>query len=341
MSGGGAARGVADGTRPPVPAANRGSGPALSALLLLVGVSWGCGRIEPMAHAVVTAPSAAPPAGPSILAPSVDAGCYLGVVLASESVEVVAEVAGRVREVAVRPGDAVADGAVLATLSPDDLRAELAIERAGLDGARSALAEAEVEERRADEERRRRLALAELVSRETIDAAAFELEAASRRREGAAAGLAAAHARIERLERELGRAEVRAPFAGTVAVRHVDPGGVVAAGEPLLRLIGGGALRVRFAVPPEEAEGLRPGRPLTVELESPALARRATIERVAPELDTASQTVFAEARLEGGEGGGAVLAAGAIVRVSPAGEAPAGGCFARGEAAVAPPVGLP
>jgi RND family efflux transporter MFP subunit len=303
-----------------------------ASFVLLVVLSWSCGRIEPSADAAVAPPPLAAPAAPERLtAASAEPGCYLGVVLPSESVEVVAEVAGRVREVAVRPGDAVAAGALLAVLEPDDLRHELAVERAGLDGARSALAEAEVEVRRAGEEHRRRLALAELVSRESIDAAAFELEAAGRRREHAAADLAGVRAKVERIERELAHAEVRAPFAGTVAVRHVDPGGVVVPGAPLLRLIGGGTLRVRFAVPPEEAERLRSGQPLTVELESPPLARRATLERLAPEIDAASRTVFAEARLAGPRGrAGDGPPAGALVRVSST--TPGGAsCFARPE----------
>jgi pyruvate/2-oxoglutarate dehydrogenase complex dihydrolipoamide acyltransferase (E2) component len=136
--------------------------------------------MPPSAEAEVPLPAVA--AAREAVPPRTPAGsCYLGVLLASESVELVAEVAGRVREVAVRPGDAVAAGALLATLTADGLRDELAIEQANLAGARSDLAAAEVEVRRAGEEHRRRLALAELVSRETIAAAAYELEAATRR----------------------------------------------------------------------------------------------------------------------------------------------------------------
>jgi RND family efflux transporter MFP subunit len=324
-------RATEDGTAV-VPAARSAPAAAVAAALLAATMLGGCGRVELSAEAWAPPPAGAA-AAPAVAPAARPDSCYLGVLLASESVEVVAEVAGRVREVAVRPGDAVAAGALLATLSPDDLLHELAIERAGLAGARSALAAAEVEERRAGEEQRRRLALAELVSREAIAAAAFEHEAASRRREGAAADVAAVGARVEQLEREVGRAEVRAPFAGTVAARHVDPGGVVAPGVPLVRLIGGGEPRVRFAVPPEEADRLRPGQPLTVELESPALARRATLERIAPEIDAASQTVFVEARLAAPAAAAGGLPVGALVRVSPF--TPGGAsCFARPDPSV-------
>jgi membrane fusion protein, multidrug efflux system len=305
-----------NGWRHPAAAGGGRAGAALAAALLAAWAAAACGRMPPAAEAEVPPPALA--AAREAASPGTPAGsCYLGVLLASESVELVAEVAGRVRQVAVRPGDAVAAGALLATLTADGLRDELAIEQANLAGARSDLAAAEVEVRRAGEEHRRRLALAELVSRETIAAAAFELEAATRRRDGVVADVAAAGARLDRLQRELAGAEVRAPFAGTVAARYVDPGGAVTHGTPLVRLIGGGPLRVRFAVPPAEADRLRPGQPLTVALESPALTRRATLERIAPEIDAASETVFAEARIAAPAAAEAGLPSGALVRVSP------------------------
>ncbi|HEX6202963.1 MAG TPA: hypothetical protein VF100_08170, partial [Thermoanaerobaculia bacterium] len=86
---------------------------ALGVALLGAGGPAACERIEPPAFAGAPPPAAAPPSGVPAAAPSA-AACYLGVVLASESVEVVAEVAGRVRDVAVRPGDDVVAGAPLA-----------------------------------------------------------------------------------------------------------------------------------------------------------------------------------------------------------------------------------
>lgn len=245
-------------------------------------------------------------------------GCYLGVVLPSQEVDVVAEAAGRVRAVAVRPGDAVAGGALLATVAVDGAGEELRIGRAGLAAAESRLAELEVEVRRARQEHRQRQALGDLLSRAAVEAAAFELEATARRRDAARAEVEREQARVARLEDTAGRSAIRAPFAGRVTVRHVDPGAVVSAGTPVIHLIGRGARRLRFAVPPAEVDDLDTGRPLRVELESGPPLRRATLSRVAPEIDAASQMVFVEARLEDAPRPDARLAAGAIVRVSPA-----------------------
>lgn len=309
--------------------ARRGRGAAVAAALALAAVA--CRPAVPPSAAAgdalvpaAVAPAVADPAAPGEIAGD-EAGCYLGVLLPSESVEVMAAVAGQVDRVAVRPGDAVARGALLAAVAADRLPHELAIARTGLARARSDLDVAEIAVRRAEREHRRRLDLGELLSREAVEEAAFELEAATRRRDGAAADLAAVRADLARLDGELARSAVRAPFAGTVAARHVDPGRVVAAGEPLVRLIGDGEARVRFAVPPAEAGRLEPGLPLRVEAAGAAASVRAELERMAPEIDAASQMVFAEARLAGT----AAPPPGTVVRVSPWGSGAACAPLAR------------
>lgn len=297
---------------------------ARAALVLAAAVGGalpGCGGSAGPAPAtgsaeeVAAAVAAEPPAAGS--APRPD--CYLGVVVAGDAAEVVAEVGGRVREVAVRPGDRVETGDLLATLSPDELLYERRLERAGLAAAESLLAELEVEVKRAEQEHRRRIELGDLVSREQVEAAQFALEAAARRRDGAAAELDRARQRLARLEGDLGRAEIRAPFAGTVAARHLEPGVAVTPGTPVARLVGGGELLVRFAVPPGRSAALATGAALRVELESPRLVRRATLERIAPEIDAAAQMMFAEGRITRPDGTAGGLPAGAVVRVSPAG----------------------
>ena len=49
---------------------------------------------------------------------------------------------------------------------------------------------------------------------------------------------------------------LRAPFAGTVAMRFHDAGNRVEAGEPIARIVGDGKMTLRFAVPPEHARAI-------------------------------------------------------------------------------------
>jgi multidrug resistance efflux pump len=105
-------------------------------------------------------------------------------------------------------------------------------------------------------------------------------------------------ARVRQLEAAVGQNEIRAPFAGRVAERFVDAGTVVDAGRPIVRLISGGDLLVRAAVPPEEARSLAVGRPVSVRIRTLGLTIPGRIERIAPEIDAASQMILIEAHLD-------------------------------------------
>jgi RND family efflux transporter MFP subunit len=269
------------------------------------------------AAAAAIAPDPAPAAG----APNAGAGpsapeCYLGVVLASRTVEVVAEVAGSVVRVDVRPGDAVAAGEPLAAIDADATRHQLAVERAGLAAAELGRERFGLEVHQAEQELARARALENLVARQELERAALRVETAKASHEIARAEVARAAARVAALEGQLARSEIRAPFAGTVALRHLDPGAVVAPGAPVVRLHGGGAPFVRFAVPPERAADLAAGAAVEVELAGRPGALRAAVRQVSPEVDAATGMVFAEADLETAPDVAAGYAPHAAARVS-------------------------
>src|SRR5690606_7306222 len=125
---------------------------------------------------------------------------------------------------------------------------------------------AEINVRAAKRDRQRALELAPrgVVSRQELD----DLSTTQEQRE---AELATAKARLqeEQARAAILRADredtvVRAPFAGVVARRDVEPGAFVAVGASLLRLVARAPLRVRFRVPEVDLEGLRPDLPLVV-----------------------------------------------------------------------------
>lgn len=283
--------------------------------------------LRPVLWAAAVLLAGAPPAAAA--APE----CWLGVVLPSRTVELTAEVGGRVLAVEVRPGDEVTAGRVLAVLDTADVRRRLDAERAALAAARLDQRRLELELARAEQELGRLRRLDGLVAQRDLDAAAFRVEDTRARVELAGAERERVEAGLGRLADELGRSEIRAPFAGTVALRHVDPGAVLQPGAPVVRLLGGEEPFVRFAVPPERAGDLAPGDRVRVELDggsnggrgvaggTPAL--RATIRQVSPEVDAAAAMVFVEARLEAP----AAAAPGGSARVSLAAPGGAPGCF--------------
>ncbi len=244
------------------------------------------------------------------------ARCYLGVVVASEAVDVVAETEGRVEEVRVHLGDAVTRDQQLAVLDTKSVDDQLAIERASLQTAEAQQRRVVLEAERADQEHRRRLAMKELISQQDVESSRFQLDSARVELEVAVAEVAQVQARIEQLETRLKQCKIRAPFDGKVVLRYLDAGTVVTPGTPVVRLIGSAGLLTRFVVPPEQAAAVSMGMPLRIELETLPVVARGVVQHIAPEIDTATQMVLIEARLESPAEPGPSIPAGAVARVS-------------------------
>lgn len=201
-------------------------------------------------------------------------------------VALAARVGGRVIELGVDVGDRVGAGQVLVRLEAEEL------------AARQGQAESQ---RRAAE-----VSLKEFVQRfERVEALVArgaatteELEQAQAARSRAEASLAAARqALVEaRVLRE--QAELRAPFDGVVAARHVDPGDLAWAGRPLLELFDPSALRLEAAVPEGLVAHLPLGAPVAIELASPARRLAGRVGEVAPGADPRSRTFLVRVPLE-------------------------------------------
>jgi RND family efflux transporter MFP subunit len=225
------------------------------------------------------------------------AAAMVGVVLAERTADVAPPYAGRLRLVNVRLGDHVAEGAVLAALDVattryDVPKARAALQSMRIDEQRAAIDLSESKNRLA---RKQRLYDASLASDEEVESARFQEQGARLRVDGLRAERAGRFAEVERLQQVHAEADVRAPFAGVIAVRYADPGASVSAQTPVVRIVGDGPRFVRFAAPAPASSSLHLGQHVTVHTASGEL--RATIERIAPEVDGTSRTLAMEATL--------------------------------------------
>jgi RND family efflux transporter MFP subunit len=173
---------------------------------------------------------------------------------------------GRLIAVRVRVGDTVEAGAVLAELDPVDAQEQIAQAQAQAKAAAADEQRAKVERDAAAAELVRAEALVkeQLISPLELDKQRARAQALSAAVESAAAGGTEARARVRLLQRRIVESVVRAPFAGRIAERYVDPGAIVAAGARLVRLVQVSPLRVRFEVPQHEVAGLAAGVRLQV-----------------------------------------------------------------------------
>lgn len=175
---------------------------------------------------------------------------------------------GTVTAVLVKEGDAVAAHQPLVRIDARDLAAKST-------QVAASVAEAEAIHRDAVTQANRLRAL-------YADSAAprAQLDAAETALARADAGLRAARAAASELGAVSSYAVIRAPFAGIVTKRFVDPGAFAAPGAPLVAVQDVSQLRIGASATPDVARGLQRGQPLTATIEGQPV--RATIEGVVP-----------------------------------------------------------
>lgn len=239
-------------------------------------------------------------AGSALLAPaSAHAGDYLvGVVYARHDVVIAAEAPGRLATVPVELGTAVAEGDLLARLDTAVLEEDLVVQRADHAAAVAELEIAVLEHTAAAAYHERRAAYPDSWSAEEIAQAALDRDLAGARVEIARARVDRELARVHLLEIRLAAAEIRAPFAGSVAQRLVQAGVFVQAGTPLVRLISSGDLGVRFSVEETQLAAIAAGAAVRVEVPGAGAELTGTIEHVGPEVDAAMGRLTVEAVLD-------------------------------------------
>ena len=176
----------------------------------------------------------------------------------------------QVTEVLVKEGDLVKAGQLLARIDARDVAAKAEQVAANVGAAQSAQATAA-----AHVARMRALYADDAAPKAMLEAAELQLAQAE-------AGLRAAKAAGAEVSAIGSYAEIRAPFAGRVTSRFVDPGAFVAPGAPIVTVQDASALRLTAYVTPEAARALKAGQAVPATIEGqPATA---TIEGVVPSM---------------------------------------------------------
>ncbi len=228
--------------------------------------------------------------------------------LDADAADVAAFYGGRLVSVRVRVGDTVKQGDVVAELDPVDAREQNAQAEAQASAAEAEQRRIEVELAAAAVDLKRLEALHkdQLISGREVDTQRAKTEAlratlASARARGVEAG-----AGVRLLQKRVAESAVRAPFAGRIAERYVDPGAIVAAGTRLVRVVQVAPLRVRFEVPEHEVAGLARGTPVRVvtgarggvRAADPGAGVAATVSGVASEVSRDRRVATVEALIE-------------------------------------------
>lgn len=204
---------------------------------------------------------------------------------------IAAQVAGRVTALAVKAGDAVKSGQVLARI---DARA--AAQQAVASEAQVAAARAQMAAAQKEYERSRRLYQKQYLSQAAMEQAEAQFKSAEAQARAtlAQAGVAATQTSLHTLV---------APYGSIVASVATEVGDMAVPGKPLMTLYDPAAMRVVASVPERYAASI--GSPGAVKLEFPAAPeslrwQSAQSLTVLPTHDAASQTVQVRLNLPAG-----------------------------------------
>jgi len=244
-----------------------------------------------------------------------------GSLAADEQAEVSAEAAGRVIAAPVERGSHVAQGAVLARISPTETSAQLleAEANAAQIEARLGLSAGQAfDPRRVPDVMNAKAALDLAVAefgrikslldqkvvsqseydqrRAQVDAAQQQFQMAQNVAEQSYRLLQAAHARVDLARKAASDTTIRAPFAGLVAERVVSVGDYVTRGAHVVTVVRVDPMRIELTVPEQAIALIKNGQAVQIAVDAyPGETFAAKIRYVSPSLRTDQRALMVEA----------------------------------------------
>ncbi len=235
--------------------------------------------------------------------------------LEATSVDIATKRPGRLSEVAVREGDRVEKGQIVARMDVRDLEADLRLAQAEFEEAvqakcaaeaRLAQQESVVEFAAAEFERSRSLVNQQLIpqqeadlSRSKLQSEKAGLEAARATVSQANAAIAAAQAKVDSIQTDLDDSILTSPIAARVLYRLAEPGEVLSVGGKVLTLIDLNDVYMTAFLPTQHAGRLSLGSEARIVLDArPDVALLARISFVSPEAQFTPKEVETETERE-------------------------------------------
>ncbi|MFO1435879.1 MAG: efflux RND transporter periplasmic adaptor subunit [Gammaproteobacteria bacterium] len=195
-----------------------------------------------------------------------------GNLVASESVTLRPEVAGRIASISFEEGQPVQAGQVLVTLDAAEFEAQVASSAAA-----TRLWELKFERAR------------DLLARNVMSQQEYDETQAS---------LKEARARLELDKVRAGKTVIKAPIAGVLGLRKVSSGDYVQIGDPLVSLAAIDPLKLDFSVPERYASTVTAGQAISITVPAfPGLEFQGKVYAVDPQLDEAGRSLRARGRI--------------------------------------------
>ena len=213
-----------------------------------------------------------------------------GTVKAVNYAVIKARVAGELKEVVAREGDAVKAGDVLARIDPTEYQRRW---QQAAESASAAKSQMEIAQRAWDSNKA-------LVDQGFISKAAMDNSVASY--QGAVASHKAAIAGADVARKALDDATLRAPFAGIVSGRAAQVGERVGIDAKVMELVDLSQLEVEVPLSPSESMDVRVGQLAALQVEDRKDTIGAKVKRISPSAQAGSRSVLIYLTLDKAEG---------------------------------------
>ncbi len=298
--------------------------------------TWALGLLTASTSSLLVAcRSAAPPEAPVPVVPVAIAGPATlenNVVLSAEfepfqDVDVMAKVAGYVKNIRVDIGTHVRQGDVLAVLEVPEIQDDLEKAKAGVAAAQANVVTAQAGIQRAQAaagiahlsfQRISDVATKNkgLVPRQDVDVAqsrdaeaVAQLASTRSSLQAAQDSKAAADSEYDRAGAMLQYATIRAPFTGVVTKRYANTGSMIQAGTasqtqamPLVRLAQDNVLRLTLPVPVTDVAEVKDGETVEVNVANPPRTLRGKVSRYADTVQMATRTMDTQVDVPNADG---------------------------------------
>ncbi|HEX8999016.1 MAG TPA: efflux RND transporter periplasmic adaptor subunit [Blastocatellia bacterium] len=211
-----------------------------------------------------------------------------GSLQAKESVDVMPRVQGRILNINVDTGQAVAKGALIAVLEDDEINQQIERAKAAIAVADASVAqrEAEVQNAKAELDRKRKLVEEGVLSRFELDGLETRYRVTQSQLELARAQRRQSEAEHRELVIRQGQTRVVSPITGIIANRQLDVGAMAGPSAPIVTIVSVNPMVIQARASEQEVSRIRRGASVKVTVDGlPGQQFTGRVMRIAPLLD--------------------------------------------------------